>query len=549
MTVIGMMLRGRPGANLLMVLLSLCSGTLMTVAVAYVSSLLTQPGRVIGRGEIEIVAALAVAVAGSAWAAGVMASWVVQANASAIRMELAAAVLRADYARLERDGPAVVMDLLSSRLPLVLNAAAQLPAVAVNGATLVGLYGWMLMLSAPLATAILATQAGFMAAMTVAFGRLQRRIKRNQRDRAALTGHFTFMDAGRKYLGLYPSLAADFLDHEFSPTVERVRQGAHRAGTIAVTIDSMAKASFFVTLAALLGGAALLETETPAGVGSSVLIAFLFSMVPLTTVLGAVQPITEGDVACRAIDAATNRLGPAAGRDKDGDPGAEGPISFRDLVFRYPQSDTGGDAFTLAVDALDVTPGSVLAITGANGSGKSTLGKLVAGLYRPSPGLAATPDGECDAPRLRTHFAAIWCDDRHTRFHIGDRAVGFASVAALWELLELHEVRPLAFGWIDCHELSTGQRMRVALVSALSRGRRYFLFDEFAANQDEHFAALFYGAIVPALRRAGCAVVLIAHDRQAVAIADHVRVMEHGRMVDAAAEPKAAALEVAVHGR
>ena len=57
-------------------------------------------------------------------------------------------------------------------------------------------------------------------------------------------------------------------------------------------------------------------------------------------------------------------------------------ISFDHVSYRYPFQDTD------AVSDLtfNVSPGSVVLVTGVSGCGKTTLGKLIAGLYRPSGG-------------------------------------------------------------------------------------------------------------------------------------------------------------------
>jgi ABC-type siderophore export system fused ATPase/permease subunit len=554
MNLLRLLLSGRLPPILVTLALSLASGSLMTITLAYVSNLLTDKVNRVDTAVIFSVAGLAIGVSAAAFFAGIIGSWVVQANAAALRRDVCEAILKANFAKLERGSAVIVMDLLASRLPLVVTAASRLPETFVHGAVLVGLYGWMATLSLTITVAIIVIQALFLIGMGAFFSRFRDNIVHNQNDREILTGHYIFIDAARKYMSLYPALADDFLLNNLSNTIEHIRHGSHRVNVMAVAADSLAKASFFATLVVMLAGVAFFPYILPHDTALTVLIAYLFSVVPLTTVLNSVQTISEGEVAYSAIIAATSDIETnhaVCETSTENYPkftDSMEVLTFTNISFQYPDREEDRN-FAVMIDNLALNPGEVLTITGPNGSGKSTVGKIITGMYEPKQGQIVLGNimDVCDGRKLRSLFAAIWCDDRQTRFYIGPHTIGFNSIPDLWAILELTPVLAPCCGWIDCAGLSTGQRMRVALLSALTQGRRYFLFDEFAANQDERFAAVFYYDVIPALRTAGCTVVIIAHDSVSTRIADTVRTMNHGH-IDAVIDLTAARGEL-VHLR
>jgi putative ATP-binding cassette transporter len=62
--------------------------------------------------------------------------------------------------------------------------------------------------------------------------------------------------------------------------------------------------------------------------------------------------------------------------------------------------------------------------------------------------------------------------------------------------------------------------------------REIYLFDEWAADQDPAFKRVFYHEILPALKMAGKAVVVISHDDQYFERADRIVRFEEGRIVE-----------------
>lgn len=204
------------------------------------------------------------------------------------------------------------------------------------------------------------------------------------------------------------------------------------------------------------------------------------------------------------------------------------------------------DRFSLDV-GLCVRPGDVLALLGPNGAGKSTVLRTLAGLVRLSAGSIAL-DGRClDDPQAGRFVPAA------------DRAIGMVFQDYLL-FPHLSAVDNVAFGlraarvprrrarqqaehWLDRMELASlarvkpgslsgGQAQRVALARALARRPQLLLLDEPLAALDASTRM----TVRAQLRRhlddySGCTV-LVTHDPlDAMVLADHLMILEHGRPV------------------
>ncbi|MEE6261917.1 ABC transporter ATP-binding protein [Plantactinospora sonchi] len=214
------------------------------------------------------------------------------------------------------------------------------------------------------------------------------------------------------------------------------------------------------------------------------------------------------------------------------------------VTFRYP----GAARPALSEASLELRAGQVVALVGENGSGKSTLAKVVTGLYRPDSGVVRW-DGEPvrDPGVLRATSAVVLQDFLRYRLTAADNvAMGRAEVAAetgrIQAAARLAGAAPfldrlprrydtvLSPEFDDGVDLSLGQWQRVALARAFFRDAPLLVLDEPTASLDPRAEADLFARIRTLF--AGRTVLLISHRFSGVRYADHIYVLESGRITE-----------------
>lgn len=211
--------------------------------------------------------------------------------------------------------------------------------------------------------------------------------------------------------------------------------------------------------------------------------------------------------------------------------------------------------------SLELPEGEVIALVGENGSGKTTLAKILAGLYPPAAGSVhwdGTDIWQFDPGALRARVAVLFQDFMHYQLSawenigfgngrlVDDQAaiVAAAKSAGAHEFLsELPEgyttmLGPEFYGGVD---LSGGQWQRVALARAFLRDARLIILDEPTASLDPRSEAELFARVRDLF--AGRTVVLISHRFASVRMADHIYVLERGRIVEHGSHPELMAAE------
>jgi len=229
-----------------------------------------------------------------------------------------------------------------------------------------------------------------------------------------------------------------------------------------------------------------------------------------------------------------------------------GPIfDVKDLCFSYNDQISALDHINLTVQ-----PGEKLAVLGSNGSGKSTLLKILDGLYFPSSGMVKAFGQTLSEQALRDDrfnfefrsrvgfifqdsdaqlfMPSVWDEIAFGPLQLGiDQSEVAARVEAALLALQIEKLRDR-----PPHQLSGGEKKRVALASVLSLSPEVWLLDEPSAGLDPRSAS-WLEEFLNAQGSAGKTVVLSTHDLAFVeATADRMYVLAEHHQIIAEGTPR-----------
>jgi ABC-type multidrug transport system fused ATPase/permease subunit len=220
-------------------------------------------------------------------------------------------------------------------------------------------------------------------------------------------------------------------------------------------------------------------------------------------------------------------------------PPGGGHVEFRGVSFAYDE----GDPVLKEID-LDVAPGSTVAVVGATGSGKTTLVMLVPRLYDPTEG-AVLVDGadvrSLDPLSLRREVAVVSDDAFLFSATLGENIAYARPDASEQEVRDAArraglegfvETLPDGYGTLVGERgltLSGGQRQRVAIARALLAQPRVLILDDATSSVDASTESRIKEALWEVMD--GRTTFLIAHRFSTLALADHVVVLDEGRVV------------------
>jgi spermidine/putrescine transport system ATP-binding protein len=195
------------------------------------------------------------------------------------------------------------------------------------------------------------------------------------------------------------------------------------------------------------------------------------------------------------------------------------------------------DAVTLAI-----APGSYTVLLGPSGSGKTTLLSILGGFLTPDRGRVLIRGEDCTrlAPARRPTATVFQDYALFPHMSIGKnvgfglRMQGIARAERDRRAGEMLDIVGLAATFDrKPHQLSGGQRQRVALARALVVEPAVLLLDEPLGALDLKLRRQMQDELKAIQRRVGTAFVHVTHDQEeAMALADHVVVMNRGRIED-----------------
>ncbi|HEY9712767.1 MAG TPA: ATP-binding cassette domain-containing protein, partial [Chroococcales cyanobacterium] len=212
----------------------------------------------------------------------------------------------------------------------------------------------------------------------------------------------------------------------------------------------------------------------------------------------------------------------------------ETSLRFKAVEYKYEDTDDEV-GFKFGPINLTIHARELLFITGGNGSGKTTFGKILCGLYPPSGGeiwldnIKIQPE---NSQWYTQHFGTVFSDSHlfSKLYGTQDLPQTSATVTEYLKEFKLQDKVKFDQGRFSTVALSQGQRKRLSLLVAYMEERPFYLFDEWAADQDPEFRKIFYFRLLPELKAKGKTIIVITHDDRYYHVADRVLKFEGGEL-------------------
>ncbi len=219
---------------------------------------------------------------------------------------------------------------------------------------------------------------------------------------------------------------------------------------------------------------------------------------------------------------------------------ATGALSIRGLGKTYP----GAEAPALREVTLSIAAHSVVALVGSSGSGKTTLVQMLPRFMEPDKGeilLDGVRLQDWELGALRRQIAmvsqdfALFNDSVLANVCLGGEIDEARATQALQDAYLLDHVRSMPQGLHSVighngSQLSGGQRQRLALARALYKDAPILILDEATSALDSESEQMVQAALERLMQ--GRTTLVVAHRLSTIRNADHIHVMEQGRILE-----------------
>lgn len=329
---------------------------------------------------------------------------------------------------------------------------------------------------------------------------------------------------------------------EFEPVNQQSYRVLLRQGIVFSTIFPTL---FFLSglgtvLLVYLGGRQVINGDISAGDWFLFFQSVMLFWMPITSIASFWSQFQQGLSASERIFALIDAE-PEVTQHASDDPGRiRGRIEFRDLGFRYDETQKVLDGFNLTIPA-----GETLAIVGHTGAGKSTLGKLITRFYEFQEGQLLI-DGKdvrsFDLPEYRRQLGIVPQSPFLFSGTVADN-IRYPKPDATDAEVEAAAKLVAGGDWIEAlpnglathvgeygRSLSMGQRQLVALARVLIQDPAIVILDEATASVDPLTEAQIQEGLDVVL--ADRTSIVIAHRLSTIEHADRIIVLDHGEIVE-----------------
>jgi putative pyoverdin transport system ATP-binding/permease protein len=452
-----------------------------------------------------------------------------------LRLGLSTQILNSELNHLERLGNARLLATLTEDIQAVANAVYIIPFLCIDLAMVLGCLIYITWLSwlVIVMVVILATVAIGSCQWLLQQGEKYLALAREDED--TLFKHLRTITDGIKELKLHYRRRQSFTEKQLKIAASAFKGHNTRGLTLFAMTNSWGRLIFFFAVGFVLFALPkflTINSQTLTGY----ILTFTYLMLPMDNIVGKLPQIVSANIALQKIESLGLSLSNRAEiATVPADIKSWRRLELSKVVHTY-HTDNEDSNFVLGPIDLVLHPQELIFIVGGNGSGKSSLLKVITGLYAPEGGEIRL-DGQLitDQNRewYRQHFSVVFAD-----FYLFDELLGLEEKSQnldeqareyLKQLKLQHKVK-IDNGKFSTTSLSTGQRKRLALLTAYLEDRPIYLFDEWAADQDPNFKDIFYKELLPSLRDKGKTVIAITHDDRYFDGADRIIKLDYGKI-------------------
>ena len=455
-----------------------------------------------------------------------------------LELRLVNKLRRIDYPEFKKISSVDLYAALGGDKSTVLNAARLLVTAFSSAVTVVLAFGYMLYISVTSVVLILALFVVLALYYRVQNSAMAKRAESDIQTSGVFMNSLEDLINGFAEMKMNNLKSEDFYNKKIQPASNGKTESYRETGTLWVKVLIFNQTALYIALGLIVFIApALAQTASQEVI--RLLAITLMIIGPAGAVVGLIGAADLANNTLRRVWDIEKRIDEAAGNTGEDLSVLPSPPNFstlkiEKLKFSYNQNGNG-NGFSLKVKDFHLNRGELIIIKGGNGSGKTTFMHILAGLLLPREGeilVDGVPASSMKSTDYRSLFSVIFSD-----FCLFDGFYGFETNKTdldYW-VRKLGLVQQMKYydsnKTLPTRELSSGQRKRLALLSAILENKSVLLLDEVAADFDPEFRSRYYREIMPELKAAGRTLLLISHDDRYFDIADRVVEFNEGANV------------------
>ena len=535
MKLIFFLLRTSPRVVVAAIMAGLIAGVSNTGLLALINKALSYAGSSTTRSAWAFVALCAVMLV-SRCASSISLARLARGAIYELRLKLCRSIIAAPLRQLEELGAPRLLATLTDDVPSLSTALAVIPLICMHVAVIVTCLIYLAWLSWPVFLGVIAFMLFGVLSYYLTFRKAYSYFESGRQGWDQLFKHFQAIMQGTKELKLHHQRREAFLNESLQSTANKIRTDGQKADTIHAIAQGWGQLLVFVLIGLLLFvGPAFGQINQQTLIGYTLIV--LYMMTPLEVLLNLLPTLGRANVALRKVDQLGLSLKSQLREDIEAPvapPSSYDGLELENVTHTY-RLDGVEESFVCGPINLSFNTSEIVFLIGGNGSGKTTLAKLLTGLYAPETGRIRL-NGELitDATRenYRQIFSTVFSD-----FYLFDTLLGLngpdldSQTRYYLSHLQLAHKVNVADRKLSTTELSQGQRKRLALLTAYLEDRPFYVFDEWAADQDPYFKEIFYLQLLPELKAKGKTVVVISHDDRYYYMADRIIKLDYGKLI------------------